>query len=110
GVGLNAIKIDNKYADIRIPLRAIKNYTVDYIGPYSTVYGAFEKQPLKEVPKTIEGKLKEDELTKSLRDINRAVQRFSGEESNETSFTAVVGDGKGLKINMKCQNCTVDFK
>lgn len=110
GANLNTIKIDNKYADIRIPLRVIKNYTVDYIGPYSTVYGAFEKQPLKEVPKTIEGKLKEDDLTKSLRDINRAVQRFSGEESNETNFTAVVGDGKGLKINMKCQNCTVDFK
>ncbi len=110
GTNLNVIKIDNKYADIRIPLRAVKNFTVDYRGPYSTVYGAFEKQPLKEMPRLNDGKSKEDDLTKSLRDINRAVQRFSGEESHETSFTAVVGDGKGLKIDMKCQNCTVDFK
>ncbi len=110
GANLNIIKIDNKYADIRIPLRSIKNYTVDYIGPYSTVYGAFEKQPLKEIPKTIEGKLEKDDLTNKLRDIKRSVQVFTGEESQENNFSAVVGDGKGLKINMKCQNCTVDFK
>ena len=25
-------------------------------------------------------------------------------------FTATIGDGKGLKIAIKCPNCTVDFK
>lgn len=111
GEDLHILKIDNKYADIRIPLRALKNYSIDYIGPYSTVYGNFEKQALKEAPKRVnEPKLKEDDLAKSLREINRAVQNMSGDESSETSFTAIVGNGKGLKIDMKCQNCTVDFK
>ena len=25
-------------------------------------------------------------------------------------FTANIGSGSGLKVQMKCQNCTVDFK
>lgn len=43
---VSLIKIDNKYADIRIPLKNVKNYQVDFIGFYSSVYGSFEKQPL----------------------------------------------------------------
>ncbi|TAF50961.1 MAG: hypothetical protein EAZ62_07180, partial [Sphingobacteriia bacterium] len=30
----------------------VKNYSINYIGPYSSVYGSFEKMPLKEEPKT----------------------------------------------------------
>ena len=43
---VSLINIDNKYADIRIPLKNVKNYQVDFIGFYSSVYGSFEKQPL----------------------------------------------------------------
>jgi hypothetical protein len=110
GPNLSMVKIDNKYADIRLPLRNNKSYSINYVGAYSTVYGNFEKMPLKEEPKPA-SKDKEDKLAEEIRSINRSVMRASGaEENNSSRFSAIVGDGKALKINMNCQNCTVDFK
>lgn len=111
GPNLSMVKIDNKYADIRLPLRNNKNYSINYAGSYSTVYGNFEKMPLKEEPKAA-SKVREDKLAEEIRSINRSVMRASGsdENSSSTRFSALVGDGKELKINMNCQNCTVDFK
>ncbi len=40
------IKINDKYADIRLPIKNTKNYTVDFLGAYSSVYGNFEKKSL----------------------------------------------------------------
>ena len=108
--GVSLIRIDNKYADIRLPLKEVKNYSINYTGPYSTVYGNFEKQPLKEEPKAVAPKDKSESLASTIREINRAVARASEEETIETRFSAAAGGGKGLKIEMKCQNCTVDFK
>ncbi|MBX9779727.1 MAG: DUF4097 domain-containing protein [Chitinophagaceae bacterium] len=114
GANLSLIRIDNKYADIRLPLRNIKNYAINFVGPYSSVYGNFDRIPLKEEPKaatTGSSKSKlEDDIANTIRSVNRAVERTSFEENTNTRFSAVVGDGKGLKIDMKCQNCTVDFK
>ncbi|MDP3394344.1 hypothetical protein [Sediminibacterium sp.] len=111
GANLDLIKIDNKYADIRIPLRNIKNYSVKFIGAYSTVYGNFEKEPI--VEEKLKPLLKEketDALAKQLVEINRSITRYSQSRDNESNFSAKVGEGKGLKIDMNCQNCTVDFK
>jgi len=36
------IKFDDKYADIRMPLKALKNYSVKFAGAYSTVYANFD--------------------------------------------------------------------
>ncbi len=108
GSNLSMVKIDNKYADIRLPLKSIQNYTINYSGPYSNVYGNFDKLPLKEELKSFD---KNDELASQIRSTMRSVERATGGgESNENRFTAVYGSGKGLKIDMKCQNCTVDFK
>ncbi len=41
---VSLIKIDDKYADIRLPVKNTKNYSVDFMGPYSAVYGNFEKK------------------------------------------------------------------
>jgi hypothetical protein len=119
GANLSLVRIDNKYADIRLPLRNAKNYAINFVGPYSSVYGNFDRLPLKEEPKAAstgasapKSRL-EDEITNTIRSVNRAVSRVdcnSCEESINNRFSAVVGDGKGLKIDMKCQNCTVDFK
>lgn len=116
GSNVNLVRLDNKYADIRLPLRTVKNYSINFSGPYSSVYGNFERLPLKEEPKastpannTSKNKFEEDIAT-TMRSVNRAVERISYEENSNTRFSAVVGDGKGLKIDMKCQNCTVDFK
>lgn len=112
GTELSLIKIDNKYADIRLPIRNIKNYSINFDGVYSTVYGNFEKEPIKEEPK--KQLLKEDkldDLAKKLVEVNRSITRYSSlTGDNDARFTAKVGDGKGLNITMKCQNCTVDFK
>ncbi|HLD54007.1 MAG TPA: hypothetical protein VJA82_11935 [Sediminibacterium sp.] len=111
GANLDVIKIDNKYADIRIPLRNIKNYSVKFIGAYSTVYGNFEKEPLVvEEKKPLVKEKETDALAKQLVEINRSITRYSQSRDNESNFSAKVGEGKGLKIDMSCQNCTVDFK
>lgn len=108
---LESIKINNKYADIRLPMRNVKSYAVTYLGAYSTVYAGFEKKAVieKETPvKT--GNSKEDGLADNLRTINRSFARAGGDMDSDSHFTASVGDGKGAKLDLKCQNCTVDFK
>jgi hypothetical protein len=101
--GVETIKFNNKYADIRLPLRNLKSYTVTYMGAYSNVYANFEKKPL------VIKEEKEGGLATTLRNIQREVESASG-DGTDSRFTATVGDGKGTKIDMKCQNCTVDFK
>jgi hypothetical protein len=110
GSALTLIKIDDKYADVRIPLRETKNYSINFTGNYSSVYGNFEK-----VPVAAAAKEKESETTTLVISGNVArtvplARTGSWDTSNPPRFTANVGDGKGLKVDMKCQNCTVDFK
>jgi hypothetical protein len=107
GPALSLLKIDDRYAAVRIPLRETKNYAVDFSGSYSSVYGNFDK-----VPTPV--KEKEGESTVIVQgNIARTVPSrttSSWDNTNPSKFTATVGDGKGLKVEMKCQNCTVDFK
>ena len=116
GSALSLIKIDDKYADIRIPLRETKNYSVDFAGTYSSVYGNFEKKPVVvEKEKETKGSLNEvttiDSKTVPARVYTASGGSLWGGDSNGPSrFTAIIGDGKGLKVDMKCPNCTVDFK
>jgi len=109
---LESIKINNKYADIRLPMREVKNYSVTYLGAYSTVYAGFEKKPVivEKEALTKSGNAKEDGLAENLRSINRSLARSTGDGDSDGHFTATVGDGKGAKLDLKCQNCTVDFK
>ncbi|MBC7722630.1 MAG: hypothetical protein H7068_11440 [Pedobacter sp.] len=116
--GVNVIKFNNKYADIRLPLRNLKNYTVNYNGPYSNVYANFEKKPW--VAKDEKGEKgakgdKEDAMTAEVDKVVKSAMKIAARygdqsENTDSKFTATVGDGKGTKIDMKCQNCTVDFK
>jgi hypothetical protein len=126
GPALSLIKIDDKYADIRIPLRETKNYSIDFTGRYSSVYGNFEKKEVKEEKTAAEEKKSGSGIQSH--HLHHHLQGFLltsmplllpvkvaapyGEMKAQAPprFTAVVGDGKGLKIDMKCQNCTVDFK
>jgi hypothetical protein len=125
GPAITLIKVDDKYADIRIPLRETKNYAIDFTGRYSSVYGNFEKKEVKEEKtaatedKATTGTLystKPESASRLLGNLNAvavAGQRgtiWGNESTGPARFTAVVGDGKGLKVDMKCQNCTVDFK
>lgn len=160
--GVTLIKIDNRYANIRMPLKNSKNYSVDFMGSYSQVYGDFEKKvslanlTARNVPinsqtsaivatnipagasvtvatnvpagsnvtgtvnaKTIEGVLytpadlepRKPTSTGTL-SAPKVIQGYpyTPPSNSPSQFTATVGDGKGLKIDMKCQNCTIDFK
>ena len=77
------IKIDNKYADVRLPVYNLKAYTVNFDGKNSKVFTAFQKN-----------KMAGDSL-KGLR----------------SSFTATVGDvgGSHTKFQINCNSCNVDF-
>lgn len=113
GTTLSLVKIDDKYADIRIPLRDVKNYSVDFAGGYSSVYGNFEKKAVteKEEPKATAAEKAADVKTVTGRlTTTLALSGTWRDDNSPSKFTATVGDGKGLKIEMKCQNCTVDFK
>ncbi len=106
--GVDVIKFNNKYADIRLPLRNLKSYTVNYDGPYSNVYANFEKKPW-----VFKESKDDDEMTKQVDKAVKSAMKIAeryGDSSTDSKFTATVGDGKGTKIDMKCQNCTVDFK
>ena len=98
---VTAIKFDDKYANLLLPLRNIKSYTINYIGPNSTVYGNFEK-------KAYSGKAFK---TSSFEEKFGSDNGQSNDDTvSNSKFSANVGTGKGASIDMKCQNCTVDFK
>ncbi|MES2773435.1 MAG: hypothetical protein V4722_04595 [Bacteroidota bacterium] len=118
------IKIDDKYADIRLPVRGLKNYSVDFDGEFSSVYAPFEKQVIEKPAKDV---AKETEKPDPPRKANlflsnkkpqpTATTIYYGSggnwgEGQDARFTASVGDikGKHTQIQLKCINCTVDFK
>lgn len=109
---LESIKINNKYADIRLPMRNVKNYSVAYLGAYSTVYAGFEKKPMDE--KEIASKTSTTKELAAVAGTRPSASRYNsfagGDGDADSHFTATVGDGKGAKLDLKCQNCTVDFK
>lgn len=162
GPNVKLIKINNRYADIRIPLRDMKNYAVDFMGTYSTVYGDFERtavepteeekkeyanlaqsnmtatgtlsrlgstggvlsstgtmgtlsasnipaQPTK--PNNVTGTISGGTFSGTLAPATvQGYSTLSRSSSTPSKFTANIGTGSGLKVQMKCQNCTVDFK
>lgn len=112
------IKINNKYGDVRLPVKSLKNYFVDFTGYYSTVFTPFPKTIVKEEEKKqaddIIDKVKEE---KDLADMAMAGQYFRSSatlagEMAPKRFTGSVGDvnGKHTRFQLICHSCTVDFK
>lgn len=98
------VAIDNKYSDIRLPLKQLPNYVLRFDGLYSTVYGNFEKKKWEDVKEN-----KGNTVTNTTK--NRFASRDDSDDcSCDSKFIANVGNNNGAKINIKCQNCTVDFK
>jgi hypothetical protein len=69
------IKLENQYADIRLPVSDLKDYAVKFEGKAAKVYSSFEKLNVTAI-----------------------------------SFNAVVGNGRQTSLQLKCNNCMVDFK
>lgn len=79
------IQIDNKYANVKIPLNTLQSYTVNFDGKNSKVYTTFEQHP--------------------------AVKPGSV-KSSTVNFAASVGDVSKAhtKLQINCNSCTVDLK
>ena len=110
---VSLIKINNKYGDVRLPVRNLKNYFVDFNGYYSTVFAPFQKEVVKE-----DEEVKEKELSKTDTKIEsvyvRSLSRTSAlaGELAPHHFTGTVGDvsGKHTRFELTCHSCTLDFK
>jgi hypothetical protein len=112
------IKINNKYGDVRLPVKNLKNYFVDFTGYYSTVFTPFSKAVVKEDDKTqttpVDEKQKSEEEMIEMARAGEYYHRSStltGELAPKR-FTGTVGDvsGKHTKFQLTCHSCTVDFK
>jgi hypothetical protein len=117
------VKINDKYADIRLPVRDLKNYTVSFKGNYSTVFAPFEKIAAKDDSEkkddtkktTDKKKVEKDQVTTGYFLRNDRLYTFGGDngaENSPSSFTAKVGDTNGAhtQFDLTCQQCNVDFK
>jgi hypothetical protein len=110
---VNLIRFDNKYADIRIPMKNVPNYNVEFEGNYSTVYSSFERKKVEEGSKKSETKTQTFSTPTSTTSSTFGSSSSSNSNSDcgcNSKFTAIVGNGNGTKVIMKCENCTVDFK
>lgn len=110
------IKINNKYGDVRLPVKNLKNYFVDFTGYYSTVFTPFQKTIVKEEekkPAASSTGSSEQELTEVAL-AGEYFQRSStlAGEMAPKRFTGTVGDvnGKHTRFQLTCHSCTVDFK
>lgn len=116
---VSLIKIVNKYGDLRLPVKNLKNYYVDFIGEYSTVFAPFQKDVVKEEEKketegsaagTTNDKVKEVVVVGY--GTNRQKVTTSAGEVAPRHFTGTAGDTKGkhTRIELTCHYCTLDFK
>jgi hypothetical protein len=129
---VESIKLNNKYADLRLPVKQLTNYTVNFTGSNSTVFAPFEKIPVavdvtaltkENIPiKTLKLTPVEKNLKETAASPN-AVTFVDGEamlfnrfntfgEVAPVKFTASVGTptGKFTRFEIVCHQCSVDFK
>lgn len=122
GQEVSLIKINNRYGDLRLPVKDLKNYYVDFIGNYSTVFAPFQKEVVKEEEKkegegstaastTTAGKAKEVVVIGYSSNPRKITTTGTGEVAPR-HFTSTTGDTKGkhTRIELTCHYCTVDFK
>lgn len=112
------IKINNKYGDVRLPVKSLKNYFVDFTGYYSAVFTPFPKTIVQEEEKKREDnnadlEEKKVELVELAQagEYYRTSSTLAGEMAPKR-FTGTVGDisGKHTRFQLTCHSCTVDFK
>lgn len=81
-----SIGIDNKYATIKIPLKLVESFVFNFDGPYSSIYKS-----------TNWGNDGNDDTKISTGDIS------------SSKYKHIVNNGLA-KINIKCQNCSIDCR
>ncbi|MEO6135866.1 MAG: hypothetical protein ABIP35_11980, partial [Ginsengibacter sp.] len=93
---VSAISIDNKFADLRVPLTSLPNYVLSYTGNYSNIYAPFTLQS-SSAPTSIGS---EDLKVKPVA------------STSKNNFIVTQGDVSGThtKLEIKCESCSLDFK
>ncbi|MCX6208854.1 MAG: hypothetical protein NTZ59_04975 [Bacteroidetes bacterium] len=81
---IKSIWFNDKYANLKLPLKEVKGFNLEFEGVYSTIHKNFFIYTNEE-------------------------SKISLSDNKNSTYKAVVGNG-ATKINIKCQNCTVDFK
>ena len=125
------IKLSNNYADVRLPIRNLENYSVAFEGNFSTVFAPFEKTIVKQDKKETEEKADKEKADKEKLEAlvttpGRGARggtfyesatsvygyRTSSGPIAPSKFTASMGNaaGKKTKFELVCHSCTIDFK
>ena len=112
--GVEMVKLKDRYADVRLPVKNLQNYSVNFSGNYSSVYGPFEKHIVDQPASAEEGDKSPITISRDNGQVFvNGVQRFKTSSSeNSPNFNASVGDktGRQTTFDIKCTNCTIDFK
>jgi hypothetical protein len=84
------INVHDQFANLRLPLKSLKNAALDFDGKYSTVYTLADKVPV----------------------IDTATKITSAHEENPIRFKSEIGDlnDKHTILQIKCPNCIVDLR
>ena len=117
---MKLIRINNKYADVRLPVKQLTNYYVDFNGYYSTVFAPFQKEVPSGDPdhakatgtavKTIE--VPDERTMRDLSQWDKDKRNAPTREMAPNRFTSTVGNikDKHTRFELVCNACTVDFK
>ena len=90
---VSSVKIDNKYADIRLPVNNLSSYAVDFQGTNCNIYAPFEqisvvnREPVKEV--VVNGK--------SLKSAQQTVITVEGKPAKKSDVNEIVVTGKSAE-------------
>ncbi|MGG9962236.1 hypothetical protein [Ferruginibacter sp. SUN106] len=98
------IKIDSKYADLKVPVYDLKNYSISYEGSYKDVNKiSAASQSVNYTGGTYAAVAGQQDTL--------AVKTNTG-SSNKTKFNAFAGDITGMhtKVDIVCHFCNVSFK
>jgi hypothetical protein len=106
---VSLIKINNKYGDVRLPVRGLNNYYVDFSGYYSTIFAPFQKQVIKDDSAAVQ---KDNMMSPETKRMYTSNALQAGGELAPHRFTSTVGNinGKYTKFDLTCNYCTLDFK
>lgn len=100
---VSLINIDDRYADVALPVSELKNYTIAFSGAFSSVFAPFDKKDA----------APENEPRQRFAASGSAAATTNDPSSKKNqAFTAVAGDVKNAPtvFRLACDSCNVDFK
>lgn len=101
---VSEVTIDNKYADLRLPVSDLKNYNIHFTGNYSNIYAPFSINVVSSAA---------PEVKNSTAGTGQTMMVISNNtKSSNKEFNVAQGDikGKHTSFSIKCLSCSLDFK